>query len=184
MEHIEIGGIITMADEWTSLMEKLKAPISDKALSEHRDNPQNKYIPIQWYQYHLEKVTDSKYSLEIIKQHVNIEGGFVECIVRLHLGGYFRDGFGFHLFGEKSKIANSLDLAYAEAVRGIIDFYLIGWHELGIYNKYGMVEAGSVLEKCKKCSLPMTKEDLESNKQYPLLRQPYHPDCIPNHLKK
>jgi hypothetical protein len=176
-------------EEWTSLMQKLKAPISEKALGEHRDNPQNKFIPIQWYQYQLEKVTESRYSLELIKQHVNIEGGFVECIVRLHLGDYFRDGFGFHLFGEKNKIANALDLAYAEAIRGIVDSYLMGWHELCIYKKFGMEEGAGSAEGvetviCKKCSKIMSTEDVQNIKQYTLLRHPYHPDCIPAHLKK
>jgi hypothetical protein len=176
-------------DEWTNLMEKLKAPISDKAVSTHRDNPENKYIPIQWYQYQLEKVTDSKYSLEIIKQQVNFEGGFVECIVRLRLGDYFRDGFGFHLFAGKDKIANALDLAYAEAVRSIVDTYLMGWYDLGTYKKYGMGEGagsaeGGVTAICIKCSKIMTPEDVQNIKQYTLLKHPYHPDCIPPHLKK
>lgn len=172
--------------EYNDWVEKLKSPLPNQAVKQHEERSTRKYIPIQWYQYQLAEVTRGQWSLEIIKQNINTEAGFVEMVVRIRVGEYYRDGSGFRMFDTKDKIPNALDLAYAEAFRNTVDSYFMGWSNLGIYEKFGIHQMNGVqpVSICKKCELPVSPEELELIKQYANLRFTFHDKCIPPHLKK
>jgi hypothetical protein len=164
--------------EWTTIWMKLKAKFQREPKA-HQNNPNKKYIPVEWYENRANEVAGELYRKEI--REFIVDPQHVRVVVRVYIGDTFRDGYGFRAYDQES-MSNAVDLAFAEAHRNAFDSYEMGWEDLGIYERAGM-RSPEVL--CKKCQLPLSENDKEEIKKYPRLQVPYHPEtCMPAHLKK
>ncbi|MFC5651171.1 hypothetical protein ACFPYJ_19075 [Paenibacillus solisilvae] len=111
-----------------------------KGTVQFRSDNGRPYIPNQVYTDRVEAATNSRWSREIKELEINTAGRFVKAIVRIHIGAYYRDGYGFCSIEEDSanhpkKIANAVDKAVNEALLEAFDSYEMGWRDLAPYKK-------------------------------------------------
>ncbi|CAN7762970.1 hypothetical protein LJR153_007138 [Paenibacillus sp. LjRoot153] len=167
--------------DWKKIWHALKEPFG--TTKTHKDNKDRKFIPVEWYEHRANEIAGEAYRKEIREYQVDRHQGFVKTVVRVYIGESFRDGYGFKEIDENG-ITNAVDLAFSESVRNAFDGYEMGWEDLNIYVRKGIKVGEDEEVFCKKCSLVLSKEDREFIKRYPLLKFDFHPNCVPEHLKK
>lgn len=122
---------------YKEVVEELKRRFPEGTVIIRKDN-QQPYIPNQVYTDRLETATGSQWNFEIRELEINAPCKYVKAIVRVSIGSYFRDGYGFSpIDGDPEnqpwKITSSVDLATNEAFLTALDTYEMGWKDLAPY---------------------------------------------------
>ncbi|NHN33170.1 hypothetical protein [Paenibacillus agricola] len=98
------------------------------------------YIPNQVYTDRIEQATSSRWNLELRDTDINLSGHYVKAVVRVHIGHYFRDGFGLQKLEAgkallEDQLSSALDLAVNRAFIHAVDKWQMGWRDLAPYRK-------------------------------------------------
>jgi hypothetical protein len=106
-----------------------------KGTVQFRSDTGRPYIPNQVYTDRLETATNSQWDREIKELEINAQFRYVKAIIRIRIGGHFRDGYGLsdidgNPASEPKKIANAVDKAVNEAFLEALDSFEMGWKDL------------------------------------------------------
>ncbi|MDP5276151.1 hypothetical protein [Chengkuizengella axinellae] len=179
--------------QYTEIMEEIKSSFPKGTVQRRSDN-NRRYIPIQVYEHRMETATNSQWSKEVIELEINSEMKFVKCIIRVYVGGYFRDGIGLSPITQS--VSNSVDLASTEALRNAFDSFEMGWKDLHQFTDWGKNPGINIsinklsnntdsfesnkIRKCKKCKKKLSEEDIEMVDDIPKLNIDYCIEHIPD----
>ncbi|GKS12872.1 hypothetical protein YDYSY3_38720 [Paenibacillus chitinolyticus] len=198
-----------MEHNYADVMTFIKQPFPEGTVKFRSDN-NRPYIPNQVYTDRLEQATGSRWDLEIKELEINVPSHFVKAIVRIHIAGHYRDGYGFSpLDGDARKVTNAVDQAVNEAFLTAVDSFEMGWKDLAPFkqNDWGgnpalrhlLEEAppsqspitqpsyAKISHKCIKCGENLTNAEWELLGNVPNLNRSVMIFCfdhLPEHMKR